>query len=153
MSAAPSPRRQLDIMWMAFLGAVVVYTPLPWLIIGAGADDAAPGNEAVRSGLHSGALGAAVASFLVRRWFTNALLTARQAGAPVAERWMRLRLGCLSTWMVSEAVALIGLMLALIDRQPLEALPLAGGALVLLVLHRPAVWPFEAVEEAAGAPP
>jgi hypothetical protein len=151
MSDAPAMRSQLRIMWIAFLGAVAVYTPLPWLIIQAGADSTLPANEALRSGLHSGALGAAVASFLTRRWFTRALHTALQSGsASAGELWTRLRLGCLSTWMVSEAVALIGLMLGLISRQPLDAVPLAAGAAVLLYLHRPAVWPINAVERAEG---
>lgn len=152
MSTAPGMRQQLRIMWIAFLAAVAVYTPLPWLIIDAGADSAAPVNEALRSGLHSGALGAAVASFLSRRWFTNGIEAALKAGGPPAgELWARLRLGCLSTWMVSEAVALIGLMLGLMSRQPLDALPLAGGAIALLLLHRPSVWPLDAVERAEGA--
>lgn len=149
--SAPSVRNQLRIMWIAFLAAVAVYTPLPWLIIQAGADGAVPANEALRSGLHSGALGAAVASFLTRRWFTKALRTALQSGnASAGELWARLRLGCLSTWMVSESVALIGLMLGLITRQPLDAVPLAAGAAVLLVLHRPSVWPIDDVERAEG---
>lgn len=42
MSTAPGMRQQLRIMWIAFLAAVAVYTPLPWLIIDAGADSAAP---------------------------------------------------------------------------------------------------------------
>jgi hypothetical protein len=153
MSAAPAMRQQLRIMWIAFLAAVAVYTPLPWLIIDAGADSAVPVNEALRSGLHSGALGAAVASFLSRRWFTSGLATALKAGdAAPGELWTRLRLGCLSTWMVSEAVALIGLMLGLMARQPADVLPLAAGAAALLFLHRPAVWPIDAVERAEGTP-
>lgn len=149
MSQAPAMHTQLRIMWVAFLVAVVVYAPIPVLIIDAGADRAAPANEALRSGLHSGALGAAVASFLSRRWFTNALQAELRSGRGAAgELWARLRIGCLSTWAVSESVALIGLVLALTGRQPFAGLPFAAGALILLFLHRPAVWPIDAVERA-----
>lgn len=140
---------QLRIIWIAFLVAVAVYAPIPWLVIGAGADDAAPATEAVRSGLHAGALGAGLASFLSRRWWSNAVAAAAQSGG---EAFIQLRTGCLVTWAVSETVALIGLGLALITRQPAEAVPFAAVAVLLLWFHRPAKWPPLTAPAGGGAP-
>jgi hypothetical protein len=100
-------------------------------------------------------LGAGVASILARRWWTNSLRAALggSPGAPVsADPWARLRAGCIVTWALSEAVAIIGLTLALVARQPSEAVPFAAAAAALLVYHRPSNWPIDAIESLGSRP-
>lgn len=162
MTAAPEQAdlaaeqsRLLHLIWIAFLVAVVAYTPVPWVIIAEGADRAPAPPPGMRSGLHWAALGAAASSLVAKRWWTNSLLAAVRtpSGVPVgADAWARLRSGCVVTWALSEAVALIGLTLALIARRPLDAVPFAAGAALLLYLHRPASWPLQALARAGGQP-
>jgi hypothetical protein len=141
--------RILRVIWITFVVAVVVYAPIPWLIVSAGADTAAAPPPGVRSGLRFAALGAGASSFVAKRWWTNSLLAAVRsvhAAGGAADVWARLRAGCLIVWALSESVALIGLASALIARRPLEAVPMAVAAVVLLYLHRPASWPLPALE-------
>jgi hypothetical protein len=143
----------LRVIWLAFLFAVALYAPLPFLVVGEGADTAPPPPPGVRSGLRFAALGAAVSSFAARRWWSNSLLAAARAttGAPVrVDGWARLRAGCVITWALSEAVALLGLSLALVVRRPVDGVPMAIAAVLLLYLHRPAVWPVQALRRASG---
>ncbi len=146
----------LHVIWVAFLVAVGLYAPIPFLILAEGADVAAPAPSAVRSGLHFAALGAAVSSFVAKRWWTNSLLAAVRsapAAQATADVWARLRAGCVLTWALSEAVALIGLGAALVARRPADGVPLAAAAALLLYFHRPAAWPLQALASARGQTP
>src|SRR5262250_1482947 len=147
----PNELRVLRVMWIAFLVAIGLYAPMPYLLGAEGLDPAAALPAGAQSGLHFAALGAAVSSFAARRWWTNSLLAALGSGATPARAdvWARLRAGCVVTWALSESVALLGLALAMIARRPLDGLPFAAAAAVLLYLHRPAVWPLEALTAAA----
>lgn len=140
----------LQVIWSAFLLAVVLYTPIPFLVLGAGADGGAAAPPGVRSGLYAAALGAAVASFATRRWWTNALLAAARAAATPTDAWARLRAGCILTWALSEAVALIGVGLAVVAHRPADGMPFAAVAALLLCVHRPAAWPLRALEPGGG---
>lgn len=144
--------RLLRVMWIAFLVAVGLYAPVPYFVVTEGFDRAAPLPAGVRSGLHFAALGAAVSSFAARRWWTNSLLAAlgSEGATPArADVWARLRAGCVITWALSESVALLGFALAMIARRPIDGVPFAAAAAVLLYLHRPAVWPLQALGAAA----
>ena len=143
--------RVLYIIWIAFFVAVGLYAPVPYVLIGEGADDAATLPAAARSGLYFAALGAAVSSFAAKRWWSNSLLAAvrLQPVTPArADAWIRLRAGCVVTWALSEMVALLGFALAMIARGPADVLPFTVTAALLLYLHRPAAWPIDAL----GAP-
>jgi hypothetical protein len=143
--------RRLHMIWMAFLAAVVLYAPLPWLLIAEGADSAPTPPAGVSSGLNFAALGAGVSSIIAKRWWINSLRAALQAEPAArvrADPWARLRIGCLITWSLSEAVAILGLALALVTRQPMESIAPAAAAALLLVLHRPDSWPLQAMAEA-----
>jgi hypothetical protein len=151
---AVDEKRLLYIMWIAFLLAVGLYAPVPYLLIREGADDAAALPVAARSGLYFAALGAAVSSLAAKRWWTNSLLAVVRSEVPTpvkADVWMRLRAGCVVTWALSEAVALLGFALAMIARRPADGVPFAAGAALLLYLQRPATWPVAALESAAVA--
>jgi F0F1-type ATP synthase membrane subunit c/vacuolar-type H+-ATPase subunit K len=146
--------RQLRIIWIAFLIAVAVYTPIPFLLVADGEGGTAPVPATLRSGMNFAALGAGVASILARRWWTNSLHAALQrdgAAQVSADPWARLRAGCIISWALSEAVALIGLALAIVTRTPTEGAPFAAGAAALLLYHRPSNWPIDAT--ARGARP
>lgn len=154
-TAMDDQTRQLHIIWIAFLAAVALYVPIPWLIIAAGADTAAAPPPDVRSGLNFAALGAGVSSFVARRWWTSSLLAALHSGPGAqvsADAWTRLRTGCLITWALSEAVAVIGLAQALVTREPSDAVVPAAAAALLLYRHRPESWPLQAVARTEGQP-
>ena len=145
---------RLRLIWIAFFLAVCVYALVPWFVAFEGLDSAAPSTVALRSGLHAGALGTAVASFLVRRQCTHRLLAAMQPDAPPAgDLWAQLQTGSVLTWAISEVVALIGVAIALVTRNPYDALPFAGAALFLLYMHRLALWPVALIERTAGSRP
>jgi F0F1-type ATP synthase membrane subunit c/vacuolar-type H+-ATPase subunit K len=138
----------LHVIWVAFLLAVAAYAPIPFLVVGDGGDTVPAPPAGVRSALLFAALGAAVSSFAAKRWWSNALLAAARAqtAAPVAaEASARLRAGCVITWALSEAVALIGFSLALVARRPAQGVPMAIAAVLLLYIHRPAAWPLAAL--------
>lgn len=146
--------RVLGILWAAFLIAVIAYTPLPFVIIHeVGVELVPPG---VRTGLLFAAAGAAVSSFVARRWWIHSVLAAADAAVstPVSvDAWARLRVGCIITWALSEVVALIGLAVAVMWGQPLDGLPLSAAAVLLLYYHRPASWPIgKLVVEGESAP-
>ncbi len=146
------PRTRLRIMWLAFLAAAVIYAFIPWLAIAERLDSAAAATPPLVSGLRFGAIGVAVASFLLRRNFMRVLLAALQPGAaPGTDLWARLQTSCIVTWSVTETVAIVGLFIAFVTRNPYEVLPYVGAAIFLLYMHRLDVWPVEQIEQAAGS--
>jgi hypothetical protein len=145
-------RSRLRATWIAFLVAVALYTPVPFVVVAAGEGATAPAPEFIRTAMSSAALGAGVASILARRWWTRSLCAAleRDPSTPVSGGlWARLRAGCTVTWALSEAVALIGLVGAVLLREPTAGVPLAAAAAALLLYHRPSNWPIAAVERRA----
>jgi len=143
---------RLRLLWLAFFAAVCVYVAVPWLVIGEHLDTAATATPPLVSGLHVGAIGAAVASFLVRRSYTGQLIDGVQRGTPPPALWGRLFVACIVTWAVTEAVALIGVAIALVTRNPYDAIPFAGAALFLLHMHRVNTWPVAQIAAAAEPP-
>lgn len=144
------PRKRLRIMWLAFLAAALVYALVPWVAIAEQLDSAAPDTPPLVSGLRFGAIGAAVASFLVRRQTMQGLAVALQPGAAAVDLWTRLTTACLVTWSVTEAVAIVGLFIAFVTRNPYEVVPYVGATVFLLYMHRPAMWPLAEIERASG---
>lgn len=144
------PRKRLQIMWLAFLAAALIYALLPWFAIAEQLDSAAPDTPPLVSGLRFGAIGAAVASFLVRRQTMQGLAAAVQSGAATSDLWTRLTTACILTWSVTETVAIVGLFIAFVTRNPFEVIPYVGATVFLLYMHRPAMWPLAQIEEATG---
>lgn len=146
-----APLGRLRVLWTAFFLTVCTTVVVPFVVIDAGRDAAAVATPALVSGLHAGAVGAAVASFLVRKRLNDRLLAALAAAVPAPELWVRLLSACLVTWAISEAVAFLGVAIALVTRNPFDAIPFAGAALFLLYMHRVATWP--AATHLTAAPP
>ena len=143
--AAAEQVRRLQLIWIAFLAMVVAYLPLPWLIVDTGIDSAPLPPVGIGSGLNFAALGAGASSFVARRWWINSLRASLESSrdAPTAASpWARLRIGCLITWALSETVALLGVALGIVSRQPLESVAPIVAAGLLLYLHRPERWPI-----------
>jgi F0F1-type ATP synthase membrane subunit c/vacuolar-type H+-ATPase subunit K len=147
----PTPARrlrQLQITWAAFLLVVAFYTPIPFLL---GSSAPAP-PPVLRTGLIFAGLGAAVAAFGTKRWWSNSLLAALQRGGEGDDAWARLRAGCIITWALSETVALIGMAVAIAGRRPTDVLPFSAAAALLLYFHRLSTWPLDALARAEGRP-
>jgi hypothetical protein len=142
----------LRILWNAFFAATCLYAVIPWFAIAEHVDSAAAATQALVSGLRLGAIGAAVASFLLRRQFMTGLQAALQPGAAPTDLWRQLLIGCTVTWMITEVVAGVGLAIAMVTRNPYEVVPYAGAALFLLYMHRLAMWPVAEIEQAMGGP-
>jgi hypothetical protein len=83
----------------------------------------------------------AFASLWWRRTFAAAALRPEAAGRLAADAWNRLQVHCLIVWAMSEAPAILGLVLAVLSRDLGDLLPFAAAGAVLLYVHRPAVWP------------
>jgi hypothetical protein len=49
---------------------------------------------------------------------------------------------CVVAWAMAEAIAVLGLVLAILSREVDDFLPFAAAAVVVLYLNRPAVWPI-----------
>jgi hypothetical protein len=144
--AAAEQLRRLHLIWIAFLAMVVTFLPVPWLIVDSGADTAPLPPVGMDSSLNFAALGAGASSIVAKRWWINSLRASLEGDAPAsATAWTRLRTGCLITWALSESVAMLGLALGIVSRQPLESIAPVVAAGLLLYLHRPDSWPLEAV--------
>ena len=141
---------KLRIVWNAFFAATCLYAVVPWFAITEHLDAAAAATPPLVSGLRIGAIGAAIASFLLRRQFAVGLLAALQPGAAPSNLWSQLLIGCSVTWMITEVVAGIGLAIAMVTRDPYEVIPYAGATLFLLYMHRLAMWPVAQIEQAMG---
>jgi F0F1-type ATP synthase membrane subunit c/vacuolar-type H+-ATPase subunit K len=145
------PQKRLRIMWLAYLAAALIYAVLPWFAIAEHLDSAAPDTPPLVSGLRFGAIGAAVASFLVRRQTMTGLAAALQSGAASGpDLWTRLTSACIITWSVTETVAIVGLFIAFVTRNPYEVVPYVGATVFLLYMHRLAMWPVAEIERATG---
>lgn len=146
--AAPADTaRLLQIMWGAFVGAAMIYGFVPYLAP-AGDDALTP---AAHGAMYSAAAGAAVASFVTRRWWINSIAARQTAGAVPADTGAlqaRVKAGAIVTWALSEAVAIIGVVRAFLGHDPSYGLPFVAASVLLLYLHRPSTWPLG---DASGA--
>jgi hypothetical protein len=137
-TAGLDQHQRLRIIWGAFVAAAAIYAVAPYLKIRLGGD---PEPMAVHSALYFAAAGAAVSSFVARRWWTHAISAAQERRDSPDNIVARLTLGCLVTWGLAEAVTIIGTIAALFAHDPSAALPFVFACVALLILHRPSVWP------------
>lgn len=143
----PDLAQALRLLWGAFLAAAVLYGLLPFLLLSPGADGLSP---SMHGAMYSAAAGAAVASFVTRRWWISSIRAALErphASGPGGRQnlEMRIKAGAVITWSLSEAVALIGMVRAIASHDPGHAVPFVTTSVLLLYLHRPAAWPMAAV--------
>lgn len=142
-----SPVVVLRIIWQAFLAAVVIYGIACGVVIRSMPPMDPALIDSLRWPLALGALAVGGGSLLWRQHFAQ-----RVSGVVVASGAVdanQLLIACVVAWAMSEAVALIGLIVAFLARNVGEFVPFGLGALLLLYVHRPAAWP--AATERSGS--
>jgi F0F1-type ATP synthase membrane subunit c/vacuolar-type H+-ATPase subunit K len=124
----------LQLLWAAQLSSVVVLVVVCGLVTQRNGV-AAPESLAV---LRPAAWIAAMILAAGSIWWRRAVLATAPGAGDLASR--KLQASCIAVWAMSEAVAVIGLVLGMLAGDLGEMLPLAGAAATLLYVHRPAVW-------------
>lgn len=151
----------LRLVWISFLVGVAVYTVAFAMLRRAQPSLDPEVATTLRPAFWIAALGLAWLSTWWHQRFAGQSVTAAQgsgsadAGA-TAVAIERLRTGCIVAWAMSEAVAILGLLLGFLTHRSEDFLPFAFGAVALLYMHRPATWPLEQFlrdAHAAGNPP
>lgn len=137
-TAAPFARVARPI-WFAFVQSSLIIGALPFLVAPPGAD-VLPAS--LRSWAPPLALAVAAVSFAVRRRWTDPPATALAgdpavAGSPAPRPMVT---GAVVTWALCELVAILGLAMAFLTGDAQAGIPYAATGIVLLVLHRPALW-------------
>lgn len=157
--ALASRLQMLRVLWLAQFVSVALFT-LVCVILSQAGGAVITDTEAlstVRRFMMIIAIALTIVSFWWRRTFAlsraNPLFLLGAAGSEhpgdrAATILGRLQVNCIIVWALSEAVAIVGLILGVLSRDLLEYLPFAAGAVVLLYLHRPATWPLDRVSQA-----
>lgn len=135
-----APRRQtLWILWGGFVAAVLVYGLVVVMAVEHG-QQSAGAPPFLRLVFTAAALVLAGASIWWRR-----RVTGQTQFMPATEKqsasYDAFQTNCVLTWALSEAVGVLGLLLGLLSRDLGAFLPFAAGAVMLLITHRPDVWP------------
>ncbi len=133
-------KRQLQITWAAMFGAVAVYGGVCLFLLG----KEAVGND--RTPLLHNAFGVAGIVFgALSIWWRRHFLSAdpAPAGVDAGMAFTRFQAHSVVLWALSDAVAVCGLVLALIVRSFQEFVPFGIAAGALLVMHHPFRLPYE----------
>ena len=150
--------RTLRIIHASFGAAIFVYTlVVAFNYDGSGASDTV---VALRPALTLAAVMFAGASIWWRRRAARAMQGASAEALVDGSSFERLRTNCIISWAFSQSVAVMGVVMGLLSHQINEFVPFGLAALVLLLAHRPSVWPHwpivlrvEAERERLQAPP
>jgi len=141
VSPAAQVRNLLGVVWSAMLIAIVPYgaacvaiTHVP--------GDAADDVETLRYGFTA----AAIISGAVSMWWRHRFLALEGSTLSLNE----LRGHAVWVWALSEAVAICGLVLAVLTHAANEFVPFALAAGALMILHRPANLPFARLRDPIG---
>jgi len=130
-------QRVLWIVWAALLASIALYVAIPSLVPPR-AEPWYAAKTAVAgfvAGIFSLAL--AVGTFAIRESLARRHLRSGAIDPDTAEGFGRLRTALLLMWALCDAIAVIGLLIAVLAGSPALVLPYAIGAAALLFLHRP----------------
>ncbi len=133
--------RGLQVIWLAFLGSIIFYL-LILILLSQQSDIVHESLVAVLRPLFwvvSTLL--AIASFVWRQQVAD--LDRPRRRISTTRGFARLRVACMVTWVFSEAVALLGLVLGAFTYRFADYAPLVTLGIVLLFIHRPAAWPID----------
>ena len=133
--------RGLQIIWLAFVSSIVFYLFILMLLSqqSDGFDEGA--LEYLRPAFWVLATILAIASFVWRQQVADLDSSRRRISATTG--FLRLRVACLVTWALSEAVAVLGLVLGALTYRFADYAPLVTVGVILLFVHRPAAWPID----------
>jgi hypothetical protein len=145
----------LRVLWLAHCGSVAVFVVVCVMLRSGGPTANAALVATLRPIFWVLALALATVSIWWRRSF---VVAAPPPGPPGAggqapdQAWARLQSRCVIVWAMSEAVAVLGLVLGVLTRDVGEFLPFASAAVALLYVHRPAAWRLDSLRRAGSDP-
>jgi hypothetical protein len=142
MSELPPLARRIQtlrIIYASFGAAIFVYTLV--LAFNRDATGASDKIVALRPALTLAAVMFAGASIWWRRRAARAMREAPPEELLDGSSFERLRTNCIISWSFSQSVAVMGLVMGLLTGELNEFVPYGLAALVLLMAHRPSVWP------------
>ncbi len=133
--------RGLQMIWLAFIGNIVLYLFILMLL--SQQNDLVDKDvlEFLRPAFWVVATILAIASFVWRQQVADLDRERRRMSTTIG--FARLRVACLVTWALCEAVAILGLTLGAITFRVGDYAPLVTLGLALLYVHRPAAWPID----------
>ena len=132
-------QQTLRIVWMAMAAAVATYAGVLLAVLG---PETAP-PDAQAEVVHNALTVAGIAVGAVSLWWRRRFLGS-DPDAP-ALTVARLQSSAIVLWALSEAVALVGFVLAILTRNGWEFVPFGLASVALLVLHHPFRLPYERV--------
>jgi hypothetical protein len=153
--------RQLRVVWIGFLGGVGVYTAL---LFGLLQQQPSPRVEptllaVLRPTFITASFLIALGSIVWHRNLSEQFASTVDPNPPLAAKPQgsspvdRVRMGCVVTWALSEAIALFGFVLGFLSGSLAFYAPFAAAAAILLYVHRLETWPLaEAVQRARQSP-
>ena len=140
-------KQQLRLVWIAMLGAIVVYGVSCVLIVGR-AEISVEAPERFRIGFTVAGIVLGASSI----WWWRHFLSADSApdGTATAMQFTQFQTHSVVVWALSDAVAACGLVLACLVRSFQEFLPFGVAGAVLLVRHHPFRLPYERLRAVAS---
>lgn len=158
-----SQLKVLNVLWGALTTAVIAYAGVCFVVARSGGAADPETIRVLARMLVLAALAAGVVSVWWRRSFATSpssplfLFVGESPQGPPPEEAVgialqRLQANCIIVWAMSEAVALFGVVLCVLNRDFPSYLPFGIGALILFRLHRPGVWPITRILGHAGVP-
>lgn len=132
-------QQTLRIIWLAMAATVVMYAVVLLAVLGS--EMAPPDAQAEQ--LHNALTVAGIVIGAVSMWWRRRFLD-HDPEAP-GMTLARLRSSAIVVWALSEAVALVGFVLAILTRNAWEFMPFGLASIALLVLHNPVRLPYERV--------
>ena len=126
----------LRILWIALLASQVIYLVVAFILPAGSAAD--PGTVDTLSFLLGGvAISIAAGTLVYRRRALVAPIQTGRVDPNTPEGFPKVFVPFVLNLVLSESIAIYGLVLVLLSHDPLRALPFAIGAFVLMYLHRP----------------
>lgn len=132
-------QQTLRIVWLAMAATVVMYAVVLLAVLGS---EMAP-PDAQAELLHNALTVVGIAVGALSMWWRRHFLGS-DPEAP-ALTVARLQSSAIVLWALSEAVALVGCVLAILTRNVWEFMPFGLASIALLVLHHPFRLPYERV--------
>jgi F0F1-type ATP synthase membrane subunit c/vacuolar-type H+-ATPase subunit K len=132
-------QQQLSVVWVALLAAVGTYTAVCFLIV----NGAEPLSEQDAEWMRYVFSGIGVALGLFSAWWRRQFLSPVVPGTETEVSVLtRLQSHSIVVWTLSEAVAICGLLFAMVAHSFREFVPFALASVALLLLHRPSNLPL-----------
>lgn len=127
----------IQLVWFALLSSQVIYLAIPFVIRFAGQPADPSFVRLLSVALGSVSLVVAIGTLIYRRRALVEPIRAGELDPSSQQGFARAFTPLILNLVLTESIAIYGLVLALLSHRPGSALPFAIGAFVLMYLHRP----------------